>query len=167
MDGGRDFPRVRSHLPDCSLYLVGRDAPRDLRKMSRQPGVFLTEDADDVAPCYACCHIAAAPLRAGGGTRLKILEAMAFGRPVVSTTIGAEGLPVINGEHLLLADTAEDFARASVRLLQDPALRNRLRRNARSFVERGYRWDDCAGAQLRLYETLSTRRRSLAAERGR
>ena len=103
------LPRVRKAVPHCSLYLVGGDAPRGLRNLSRQRGVFLTGRVDDVAPYYSRCQVAAAPLRAGGGTRLKILEAMAYGRPVVSTTIGAEGLPVKNGEHLLVADTAEDL----------------------------------------------------------
>jgi glycosyltransferase involved in cell wall biosynthesis len=147
-------PSVRAILPNCSLYLVGGGASRRLRHLGRRPGVFLTGRVDDVAPYYARCQVATAPLRSGGGTRLKILEAMAYGRPVVSTTVGAEGLPVKNGEHLLFADTAQDFVRASVSLLLDPELRNRLRRNARSFVERGYRWDDCANAHLCLYESL-------------
>ncbi|HEY3840381.1 MAG TPA: glycosyltransferase family 4 protein [Bryobacteraceae bacterium] len=161
------FPRVRALLPECSLYLVGGDAPRDLIKLSRSPGVFLTGRVDDVTPYYARCQVAVAPLRAGGGTRLKILEAMAFGRPVVSTTLGAEGLPVKDGEHLLLADTAGDFARSTVELLQDPLRRSRLRKNARIFVERGYRWEDCAAAHLRLYETLSANRRSLTPKESR
>jgi glycosyltransferase involved in cell wall biosynthesis len=161
------LPRVRQVVPQCLLFLVGRDAPRDLRDLSRRPGVFFTGRVDDVGPYYARCRVAAAPLRAGGGTRLKILEAMAYGCPVVSTTVGAEGLTVKNGEHLLVADTAEDFARASVSLLQDPELRNRLRRNARSLVERSYRWDDCVNAQLHLYEGLSVKRRSLAPEGSR
>jgi glycosyltransferase involved in cell wall biosynthesis len=150
------FPRVRASLPDCSLYLVGGEAPHDLRNLSERQGVFLTGHVDDVTPYYARCLVAAAPLRAGGGTRLKILEAMAYGCPVVSTTLGAEGLPVQEGEHLLLADTAEDFARAAVHLLEDPELRSRLRSNARRFVEGGYRWDDCARAQLQLYKELRT-----------
>lgn len=149
------FPRVRVEMPECSLYLVGGDPPRDVQTLSRQPGVFLTGRVDDVTTYYARCQIAAVPLRAGGGTRLKILEAMAFGRPVVSTTMGAEGLPVRNGEHLLLADAPGEFARACAGLLRDPALRSRLRNNGRSFVERGYRWDDCANAHVRLYEALS------------
>lgn len=158
---GDIFPRVRALLPQCALYLAGADPPRDLKRLSSQPGVILTGRVDDIASCYARCHIAVAPLRSGGGTRLKILEAMAFGRPVVSTTLGAEGLAVNHGEHLLLADTAEDFARACVRLLQDPALRSGIRSSARGLVERDYRWDDCARAHLRLYESL-TASRSLA-----
>jgi glycosyltransferase involved in cell wall biosynthesis len=160
------FPLVRGSLPACTLYLVGGGAPRYLERMAAQPGVCLTGRVEDVALSYARCQIAVAPLRAGGGTRLKILEAMSFGRPVVATSTGAEGLPVNSGEHLMLADTAEDFARACVGLLRDPALRSRLRRNARSFVERGYRWDDCAERHLRIYEAL-IRKGALTPERAR
>ena len=161
------FPRIRAQIPNCSLYLVGGDAPRDLQALGKQAGVFLTGRVEDVKSSYARCQVAVAPLRAGGGTRLKILEAMAFGRPVVSTALGAEGLPVKHGEHLLLADSAEEFGRACVELLQDPALRSRLRSNARSFVERGYRWDDCADAHLHLYQALTAKPHSLAPQRSR
>jgi len=80
------------------------------------------------------------PLRIGGGTRLKIFEALAMAKPVVSTTIGAEGLPVTSGEHLVLADGADDFARAVVTLLREPEQRSRLAEAGRALVEERFSW---------------------------
>ena len=150
------LPRIRNSHPDCRLKIVGADPPRFLQDLAQanRATVTLMGSVDELEPYYAGCCVAVVPLRAGGGTRLKILEAMAFGRPVVSTTLGAEGLHVKNLEHLLIADTAEGFARAVVRLLQDANLRKNLRQNARSLVEREYGWDKCAYAHLSLYAKL-------------
>jgi glycosyltransferase involved in cell wall biosynthesis len=93
-----------------------------------------------------------APLRVGGGTRLKILEAMAMAKPVVSTALGAEGLEVANGRDLLLADTPTDFSGQVVRLLQDPALSRRLGENARRLVEERYGWAASTARLEELYE---------------
>jgi len=93
-------------------------------------------------------------LRAGGGSRLKILEAMALGRPVVSTTVGAEGLEVRNSETILIADDAGRFADSIVRLFKDPALRQQLVSEARRFVENRHDWESIADAQLQVYEEL-------------
>ena len=150
------LPRIREHVPDCRLYIVGDGAPIDLLELvhSHEPSVQLAGRVDELSPYYATCEIAVVPLRAGGGTRLKILEAMAFGRAVVSTSVGCEGLSVTDGEHLLLADTTEDFASAVVSLLRNPAERERLRRNARRLVEQYYDWNDSARAHVQIYEDL-------------
>jgi glycosyltransferase involved in cell wall biosynthesis len=95
------------------------------------------------------------PLRIGGGTRLKILEAMALGTPVVSTTKGAEGLRVVSGEHLLLADTSRSFAEQTVRLLRQPELRADLAMRARRLVEREYDWADIGQHFRDLVEELA------------
>ena len=158
------FPIVRDTHLDCRLFLVGADPLQKLSALAGRPGVTLVGRVDELSPYYRQCNLAVVPLRAGGGTRLKILEAMAFGRAVVSTTLGAEGLDARGGEHLQLADTAEDFARAVINLLQDHALRQRLRRNARALVEQRYSWDDCAHAYLTLYEELLLKKRGLAAQ---
>jgi glycosyltransferase involved in cell wall biosynthesis len=91
------------------------------------------------------------PLRSGSGTRIKIFEAMAMGKAVVSTTVGAEGLPVTHGENIMLADAPEDLARTAVRLLRDPDLRARLGRAARTLVERDYSW---AAAAERFHSVM-------------
>ncbi len=158
------LPLVRETHPDCSLELVGDDPLRTLASLVGRPGVNLAGRADELEPCYRRCDVAVVPLRAGGGTRLKILEAMAFGRAVVSTTVGAEGLEARHGEHLLLADTPRDFARAVTELLDNRALRQRLRKNARALVERRYSWDDCAQAHLTLYADLLAGKRAPALQ---
>jgi glycosyltransferase involved in cell wall biosynthesis len=94
------------------------------------------------------------PLRAGGGTRLKILEAMALGRPVVSTAIGCEGLDVIDGEHLFIADNHEQFVKKTVLLLTDEALRQRITSNARRLVETDYDWDVIANKLVQIYSEI-------------
>ena len=103
------LPRIRRELPAIELWIVGDGAPAEVRALTAN-GVNVTGRVGDVVPYYAQCSVCIVPLRAGGGTRLKILEAMALGRPVVSTTIGCEGLEVRDGEHLLIADSPERFA---------------------------------------------------------
>src|SRR3990170_100478 len=96
--------------------------------------MHVTGSVKDVVPYYHRSTVSVVPLRAGGGMRLKILETMALGRPVVSTTIGYEGLDVMDGEHLLIADSLKEFAEKTVRLLTDSALYKHITRNARQLV---------------------------------
>jgi len=106
-----------------------------------------------VAEAAACV----VPIRQGGGTRLKILEAMALGTPVVSTTKGAEGLSVTDGEHLLLADDPASFAACTLRLFRDDGLRSRLARNARRLVEERYDWAQIGQRFVHLVEETVSR----------
>ena len=125
----------------------------------RAERIHVTGTVDDVGPYYERAQVAVVPLRAGGGSRLKILEAFALGRPVVSTTLGAEGLDVVDGEHLLLADTAAAFAEAVIRLLEDPELSARIAGAARALVEERYDWDTVAELQREIYRaTIHVRR---------
>ena len=114
---------------------------------------------EDVRPVIAGSAVCVVPLRQGGGTRLKILEAMALGVPVVSTTKGAEGLDVVDGAHLLLADEPHDFAAATVRLMRDGALRARLAEQARARVEERYDWRAIGAGFASLVEEAVERRR--------
>lgn len=134
------LPLIQRDNPDVTLHIVGRYPRPQVRSVATRPGVMLTENVVDVRPMYEQADVCIVPLQAGGGTRLKILEAMALGRPVVSTTVGAEGLAVVDGEHVLLADTPELFARQVARLLNEPELRTRLVENARRLVETHYDW---------------------------
>jgi glycosyltransferase involved in cell wall biosynthesis len=131
------FPRIRATAPDVRLTITGDHAGMPLPPTR---GVSLTGYVNDVRPVIASAAVSIVPLRMGGGTRLKILEAMALGTPVVSTTKGAEGLEVQNGRHLLLADTASDFAEAVVGLLQDRELHAFLAGEARKLVAERYDW---------------------------
>ena len=129
------WPRVRAQLHDASFVVVGRHPPTALVERGRSTGVSFTGFVDDVRPHVHRGHVFAIPLRVGGGTRIKAFEAMAMGCPIVSTSIGIEGLEVADGEHYLRRDTAEEQASAIVELLRDPAVRLRLSRRARHCVE--------------------------------
>lgn len=137
----RVWPRVLAAMPDAHFYVVGRSPHRRVLAYEEMPGVFVTGEVADVRPYLWGATVYVAPLRVGGGTRLKLLEAMAARRAIVSTSLAAEGYPVVGGEHLLLADTAPAFADAIVTLLRDADLRERLGRAAQAFVQAHYDWD--------------------------
>src|SRR5262249_51532592 len=106
----------------------------------KDSAINVTGTVDDIRPYVHDAAVYVVPLRIGGGTRIKIFEAMALGKPVVSTTIGAEGLPVKHGHHFMLADTPADFAARTVELLLQSAAREKLASAARSLVERRHSW---------------------------
>jgi polysaccharide biosynthesis protein PslH len=138
------WPLVRSDLPGASLSIVGRRPPGWMGRMCDSAGASLYADVPDVRPYLAAASAVIVPLRIGGGSRLKILEAMAAGRCVVSTSIGAEGLGLRGGQDITIADDAAHFACECVSLLNDPARRAALARSARSLVESRYGWDATA-----------------------
>ena len=132
----RVLPKVREELPGARFVVVGADPPERLRRLaSDDAGVEIRGYVDDVVDSYRGCTQSVVPIQVGGGTRTKILEALALQRPVVSTTVGAEGLPVEHEEHLLIADGAAAMAAAVVRLHTDTVLRDRLVRDGRALVE--------------------------------
>jgi len=123
-------------------------------------GVRLSGYLEDIRPVVAGASVCVAPIRQGGGTRLKILEAMALGTPVVATSKGAEGLDVADGEHILIADGPAEFANRTLQLLRDPALRQRLAYNARRLVEEWYDWGPIGQRFVRLVEEAVQRHAS-------
>jgi len=135
------MPRVREMIPELTLTVVGRNPYQSLFDLSQSdPSVIVTGRVDDVRPYIERAAAFIVPIRIGGGTRLKIFEAMAMGKPVVSTTIGAEGLPVRDGRELLLADTPDAFAAALVRVLKDRELALRLGALASATVRERFGW---------------------------
>jgi sugar transferase (PEP-CTERM/EpsH1 system associated) len=135
------FPRISRQVPTVKLIVVGRKPSRRLKALAAgDPRIELTGWVEDVRPYLASGSVCIVPLRVGSGTRLKIFEAMSMGKAVVSTTIGAEGLPVKSGSDVLLADAPEDFATCVVRLLRDKAQRQRLGAAARHLVENKFSW---------------------------
>ena len=130
------LPLIRRQMSATELWIVGRTPRPEVRQLNGS-GVHVTGQVDDVLPYYRQSAVCVVPLRAGGGTRLKILEAMALGRPVVSTAVGCEGLDVVDGEHLLIADNPQQFAEKTLRLLTDRQLYRRLAaRQAQEGVDR-------------------------------
>ena len=140
------LPRISQQVPGVKLTVVGRKPSRRLQSLVGEYSnqVHLTGWVDDVRPYLAKGAVCIVPLRIGSGTRLKIFEAMSMNKAVVSTTIGAEGLPVTHGNEIFLADTPEDFAEFSVRLLRDQALRRQIGNAARGLVETKYSWASVA-----------------------
>ena len=139
------LPRIKKQIPEVRLTVVGRNPSAGLlSKIKKYPEIEVTGWVNDVRPFIARHSLYVIPLRIGGGTRIKVYEAMAMGKAVVSTRIGVEGLPVRNGENILLSDGPKEFADAVVRLLKDPEARKRMEINARSFVEGNFSWEKVA-----------------------
>lgn len=135
------LPIIRQSIPNIVLWVVGRTpSPAVQRLAENDPAVRVTGTVEDIRPYVARGSVYVVPLRVGGGTRIKIFEAMAMGKAVVSTAIGAEGLPVSHGKDIVLADDPADFAGQTVRLLQNQLLRNQMGSRARELVEQHYSW---------------------------
>jgi polysaccharide biosynthesis protein PslH len=134
------LPRVRRAEPDATLSIVGRSPTHAVNKLAEIPGVEVTGRVNDVRPHVARGAVYVVPLRIGGGTRLKIFEAMSMARAVVSTTVGAEGLPVTPGRDVLIADEPEQFAQAVIHMIRDVNVRREIETAARRLVVEKYDW---------------------------
>lgn len=155
------LPLIRQKIPDVTLTVVGRDPYPGLLELSkRDPAVIVTGRVPDVRPYIDAAAAYVVPLRIGGGTRIKIYEAMAMEKPVISTSIGAEGLPLRDGEDIVLADTAAEFAAAVIDVLQDSA--SLLGQNAAATVREKFAWknaaDEFAAICERAIKTAETQR---------
>ncbi len=148
------LPRVRDRRPGVVFEIVGGNPPDAVRALAGER-VHVTGRVEAVQPYLERASALVVPLRIGGGTRLKIVEALALETPVVSTTIGAEGLGLVSGEHLALADSAEDFAAAVLRVLDDPDTAARAARRGRAFVHERYRWEVLGGELVDTWERVA------------
>jgi len=147
------FPIIRGRIPAATFTVVGRKPPPWLVSLAgRVPGVTVTGTVDDVRPYIAHSMLYVVPLRVGGGSRLKILEAMAMAKVVLSTTVGAEGLAVEEGKHILLRDTPRDFADAACAVLNDPAKFSEYGAAGRALILESYTWDAIAGVMGAVWE---------------
>jgi sugar transferase (PEP-CTERM/EpsH1 system associated) len=135
------FPLLKAKIPDIKFYIVGKEPPKRVHELSKINGIVVTGEVEDVRPYLANADVAVIPLKVGGGTRLKILEAMAMGIPVISTKLGAEGLDVKEDENILIADDHEDFAQKIYEIITDKQLSKRISDSAIKFVEENYTWE--------------------------
>ena len=149
------FPRLRARCPEARLVLVGRDAGPEVRALAA-PEIDVPGPVTSVMPYLRRSRVTVIPLRAGSGTRLKVLEAMAAGVPVVSTSFGASGLRARHGEEILIAESPEELADAAEAVIADDRLALRLSRQARALVERHYDWPVVASPLLDLYGRLGS-----------
>ena len=148
------LPAIRLSCPAVKFRVVGRNPGHNIRKLGELPGVEIVGEVGDLRPYYETSAICVVPLQTGGGTRLKILEAMAFGRPVVSTPIGCEGLEVLHGRHILIAQEPSDFSSTVLRLLANRRLSLHISANARKLVEERYSWKRLAEDVYQHYESI-------------
>jgi sugar transferase (PEP-CTERM/EpsH1 system associated) len=161
------LPLIKAQLPEVSLEVVGRSPSRKLQALAeREKSVRLTGWVEDIRPFVARGSICIVPLRIGGGTRLKIFEAMAMSKAVVSTSVGAEGLPVRSGENILLADTPNKFVESVIYLLRDSDARKRLGSAARTLVLENYSWPKVAESFARTLQdvVVSGKPRNVSAD---
>lgn len=147
-------PAAKAKGVAAPVTWVGRASEDELRRFANDPAVRLTGYVEDVRPYVHQGGCFIVPLRVGGGTRLKILDAWAMGAAVISTSIGCEGLAAVDGENILIADTADAFAAAMVRVLHDGALRRTIGANARRTAVERYSWDVVGVAMRKLYLDL-------------
>ena len=138
------LPKIRQSEPEATLSIIGRAPTPAVRKLAEIPGVEVTGRVDDVRPHIARGAVYVVPLRIGGGTRLKIFEAMSMAKAVVSTTVGAEGLPVTSGRDIDIADEPSRFAHAVVHLIRDTEARRAIETAARRLVVERYDWSAVA-----------------------
>lgn len=149
------LPRVLARRPEVGFHVVGRSpAPSVLELGRKHPSVQVAGTVEDVRPYFSKSTVFVAPIRMAGGARLKILEALAMELPVVATSVGAEGIDLVSGKEILLADTADAFAAAVLRLLDDPAVGRQLAIAGRRAVEQRYHRSRLAPRLLRVYDAI-------------
>jgi glycosyltransferase involved in cell wall biosynthesis len=159
IDGAINFarevwPRLHDRQPDLVFSIVGRNPAPEVRALAQIPGIEVTGTVADVRPFYREAIAAIAPLNVGGGSRLKILEAMAAGIPVVSTTLGAEGLEVQHGKNILIADTNEQLVAAIISIVENEDRRKELGTAGRALVADHYDWSRLGATLFSAYKRL-------------
>jgi polysaccharide biosynthesis protein PslH len=158
------WPRLRQAHPDARIDIIGSNPPAVLTELAaRDAQVVVHGFVPDVRPFFRDAAVAICPIRDGGGTRVKVLDALAQGVPLVTTSIGAEGIDVVPDRDVLIADTPEQFATQIGRIFSDRALATALAANGRALIERQYSWDALAGALIDTYRYAAEGRRALEA----
>lgn len=150
------YPIVKKNIPEISFYIIGRNSER-LRDQVCDDSVKVIGKVDSVLPYLCNADVSVVPLKFESGTRFKILEAGACGIPIVSTTLGAEGIPVINNNDILIADTPEDFANAIIRLINNEQLTQKLAFNCKKLIEEKYSVEYLAKEGQKIIEYLSAK----------
>lgn len=145
------LPRIRQHAPHTHVYIVGQRPSPAVQALGSRPGITVTGFVPDVRPYIAAADVYVVPMRMGGGTRLKVLEAMVLGKAIVSTSLGCEGYGLTSGRELVVADDAARFADETIALLRDPARRAKLGDTAREFAVSRYDWSRITPLLERAY----------------
>lgn len=148
------FPLIRAKIPSVRFFIVGTSPGEKIRTLSRDVNVLVTGYVDDIRPYIWKADVVVCPMRTGGGIKNKILESMSSGRPVVTTSIGAEGIDVRHNENIKIADTPEEFSNCVLDLLSEQSLADKIAQNAHELIDRSYTWNICSRKYEELYENL-------------
>ena len=151
------LPLIQAELPEVKFLIVGSNPTERVLRLGKKQGVVVTGWVEDVRPYIASAGVFIVPLRIGGGTRLKILQALAMQKAVLSTSIGCEGLNLQQGEHILVADEPRQFAEETIKLIRNESLRRKLGENGRTFVQEKYDWDVVVKGLDLVYGGLSSK----------
>jgi glycosyltransferase involved in cell wall biosynthesis len=166
------WPLVRERCPESTLHLIGKNSVEQKARFESHPGVTCNGHVPDIRPHFVEAAVSIVPMRVGGGTRLKILDAWSMGKAIVSTSVGCEGLETVDGHNILIRDDPKEFAAAVVQLLRDHDLRESLGREARKTAEEHYAWRVVGRKLVGLYQQLvgaaasNTARRRAASSHG-
>ena len=148
------FPKIQKEVPEVKFSIVGGNPTARIKTLAGKEGITVTGRVDEIKPYFSKATVFVVPLRIGSGTRLKILEALAMGKAVVSSTVGAEGLNLKDGEEIFIADDPKNFAAAVIQLITDSALRRSIGKNGRARVEKDYDWQNIGQKLLTVYESM-------------
>ncbi len=149
------WPLIKAKISDVQLWIVGRKIPAHIVELSKKnPDIIITESIKDARDAYASSAVMVAPIRGSGGTRLKVLEAMAAGLPVVSTQIGVAGLGLTDGEHALISDDYEGLAESAVKVLKNPTFARKIGGAGQEFVKKRFDWKAIVKLHSHIYNDL-------------
>jgi glycosyltransferase involved in cell wall biosynthesis len=149
------WPKIIKGYKTAKLWIVGRLIPKDLVELAnKREDVEVTESIIDARDAYGGATIMVTPIKGSGGTRLKILEAMAAGLPIVSTNIGVAGLNLVSGEHALIADKPADMAKLAIKLLKNPRIAKKIGISGQNFVKKNYDWKSIVTIHDRIYKEV-------------
>lgn len=148
------FPHIQDEVPEAKVYIVGKRPPKELKERESEH-VTVTGFVDDVRPYVWQSSVFVVPLRMGSGTRLKVVESLAMKKPVVSTSLGCEGIDVKHGESILIEDSPKAFAKSVIRLFKDQELYFKLTSNGYEVIKNNYEWNSIGDKMLEVYDSLS------------
>lgn len=148
------WPGIKSQIKDAKLWIVGHNPTPNVKQFAKHPDIKVSSNVADIRNAYAKAHVLLAPIRSGKGTRYKIIEAMATKTPVITTSLGAEGLNLTPDKHVLIGDNASKLTQLSIKLLQKPQLQHQLATNAYRHVSQNYSWQTISQDLDQLYRQL-------------